>query len=177
MKQKNTNIGIILLLVVIGTVFRFLPHPANFAPITAIAIFGGAMLPRRMAVIAPVLAMIVSDLVIGMHSLVLVTWSCFGLIALASNYTLKKRNIVRGIEVTFAASIFFYLVTNFAVWASGTIYAHTWAGLMRCYYLALPFFRNTILGDVVYTGALFSLYFLAVKLATKLAINQTSRQI
>jgi hypothetical protein len=144
---------------------RLLPHPANFAPITAVAIFGGAMLPRKLALWVPLSAMMISDMVIGFYNIMLVIWGCYALIALASSLWLRKPNFRRGATLTVSASVFFFIVTNFAVWAAGGMYAHTWAGLVQCYNMALPFFRNTALSDAFYTASLFSLYAL-VRMAT-----------
>ena len=167
-KKVVINVAIATSLIIIGVSLRVLPHPDNFAPITAIAIFGGALLPRRHALWVPALAMIVSDAIIGFHDLVLVTWGCYVLIALASNVWLTKLSLLRGATLTLGASLFFFVVTNFAVWGTSGMYAHTWNGLVQCYTLALPFFRNTFLSDVIYTAALFGLYVLATRLSYRL---------
>ena len=73
MKKSRLNLLIALTLVVIAGSLRVLPHPANFAPVAAIALFGGAALPRRLAVWTPLAAMILSDAIIGFHSLIAVT--------------------------------------------------------------------------------------------------------
>jgi hypothetical protein len=135
-----------------------LPHPANFAPVAAVAIFGGAALPRKLALLAPLTAMILSDAIIGFHDLILVTWGCYGLFALASSYAMKKPSFLRGASLTVAASLTFFSVSNFAVWLWSGMYAHSLAGLSQCFAMALPFFRNTFLSDIIYTGALFGIY-------------------
>ncbi|MEK7536057.1 MAG: DUF6580 family putative transport protein [Patescibacteria group bacterium] len=170
MKKSTADTLLAICLVLIVVSLRLLPHPANFAPVAAAAIFGGALLPRRYALLVPLGAMMISDLIIGLHPLVPVTWSVFGLIALASNRWLKNGNIAKGALLTLSGSIFFFVVTNFAVWLTSGMYAHTWSGLARCYTLALPFFRNTLLGDAVYTAALFSIYALATALSVR-ALN------
>ncbi|MFA4818191.1 MAG: DUF6580 family putative transport protein, partial [Parcubacteria group bacterium] len=76
-----------------------------------------------------------------------------------------------------ASSITFFLVTNFAVWAFFDWYPHTWAGLITNFTLALPFFRNTLLGDVFYTGVLFGAYELALYLAARRSAKQATVQI
>lgn len=161
--MKRTNLLIALTLIGLAVLLRILPHPPNFAPVAAIALFGGAVLPRRLALIAPLLAMIVSDFFMGFHNLVLVTWGAYALIALASSQWLRKSNLSRGAFLTMSSSVFFFTITNFAVWFEGNLYPRTFAGLQQCFTLALPFFRNTFLSDMVYTAALFSLYALAVR--------------
>jgi hypothetical protein len=171
-KSETFSLIIAIILVVLAVALRLLPHPANFAPIAAVAIFGGAILPRRYALSVPLAAIIVSDLVIGLHSLVLVTWSCFALIALASHQWLKRPTFLRGLALVLSSSIFFFTVSNLAVWLWSGMYAHSLAGLARCFELALPFFRNTALSDIVYSAALFGLYIAAVKAGSLLANRQ-----
>lgn len=144
-----------LTLIAAAVVLRLLPHPANFAPVTAIAIFGGAVLPRKVAILIPLGAMIVSDLIIGFYDIMPVVWGCYLLIALVSSLWLRQLSVRKTVLLTFGASILFFVVTNFAVWVAGDMYAHTWTGLAQCYAMALPFFRNTLLSDLLYTGLLF----------------------
>src|SRR4051812_23161113 len=94
--SKKLNIAIVFYLILLVVTLRLLPHPANFAPVAAVAIFGGAILPRKLAVWVPLAAMVVSDLIIGLHSLILLTWGCYALIALASSYWLRKLTLIRG---------------------------------------------------------------------------------
>ena len=62
------------------------------------------------------------------------------------------------------SSVLFFIVTNFGVWLTGGgwFYPKTLQGLIECYTLAIPFFRNSLAGDLVYTGVLFSLFELSV---------------
>jgi hypothetical protein len=175
-KNRHLNLAAALCLVLIAASFRVLPHPANFAPVAAIAIFGGAILPRKLALWIPLLAMVISDAIIGFHPLIFLTWGCYAFIAWASSAWLKKPNLLKGLSITFAGSIFFYLVTNFGVWAMSGMYNHTWSGLFQCYYMALPFFRNTILSDLIYTASLFGIYFAVRNLGNKL-IHSNTREI
>lgn len=159
------KIALAVSLIIFAVSARLLPHPANFAPIAAIAIFGGAILPRKWAVILPLGAMIVSDLIIGLHPLVLYTWGSFLLIALISNKTLKNIRPTNVALTSVMASVLFFVITNFGVWMQGLMYPMTASGLINCYINAIPFFRNTLLGDLVYTGLLFGIFALASKLA------------
>ena len=168
MNETRLNAAIAFMLVALAVALRLLPHPANFAPVAAIALFGGAVLPRKLAVWVPLAAMMISDLIIGFYDIMPIIWLCYALIALASSLWLRKPTLVRGAVLTLGSSVFFFIVTNFAVWAAGTMYAHTWAGLMQCYALALPFFRDTFLSDAGYTLILFGSWPLARLLALKL---------
>jgi hypothetical protein len=161
MKDKYFPTVIALCLIGIGITLRLLPHPANFAPIAAISIFGGAVLPRKIAIWVPLGAMMVSDAVIGFYSLMPLIWACYLLIALASSHYLRPARFLKGAILTIASSVFFFMVTNFGVWLTSGMYAHNWTGIMSCYYMALPFFRNTALSDAVFTAALFGVYALA----------------
>lgn len=158
MNNRRTSIMIALTLIVAAVVLRIMPHPANFAPVAAVAIFGGAVLPRKFALWVPLAAMAASDMVIGFYSIMPVIWACYFLIALASSLWLQKPNLVKGAVLTLGASVGFFVITNFAVWATSGMYDHTLAGLGQCYVMALPFFRNTLLSDAAYTSALFAAY-------------------
>lgn len=167
-KNQVINASIALALISLAVVLRILPHPANFAPVAAVAIFGGAILPRRLAIWTPVAAMVASDLIIGLHNLILVTWGCYALIALASSRWLKRPSFKKGMGLTLGSSLFFFFATNFAVWIWSGMYEHTFKGLSQCFAMALPFFRGTALSDLVYTGALFGAYYLAVRLSSRI---------
>lgn len=168
MNKRTLNITLAISLILMAVGLRLLPHEANFAPMTAIAIFGGVVLPRRLAVWTPLLAVVTSDLFLGFYNTILVTWACYAVIALASSYAMKKASLLRGISLTVSSSIFFFAMTNFATWLWSGMYEHTWVGLTRCYTMALPFFRNTALSDLVYASALFGTYVLAVKVSANL---------
>ncbi|MBW3568603.1 hypothetical protein KY385_00535 [Candidatus Parcubacteria bacterium] len=157
------KIVLAICLIIFAIIFRLFPHPANFAPIAAVAIFAGAILPMRWALTLPLAAIIASDLIIGMHSLILFTWGSFLAIAWLCSRYLKN---IKAVNIGFAslgASTLFYLVSNFGVWLEGRLYPPTLEGLISCYYNALPFFRNTLLGDLAYSALIFGAYYLACK--------------
>jgi len=164
--DNKTNVLIVLALIAFAVASRLAPHPANFAPIAAVALFGGALLPRKLALTLPLGAMIISDLFLGLHPLIFFTWGSFVMIALLSSYRLKNIGFSNVLGGSVGASILFYLVTNFGVWIEGRLYDRTFIGLMQSYSNALPFFRNTLLGDLMYSGLLFGAYFMAVQLST-----------
>lgn len=154
----------IYLLLILAITLRFVPHLANFAPIGAIAIFGGLYLPKKWAVILPLGAMILSDLFIGFYDwkimlAVYLSFAVYGLIALAVR---KRKNPLLIAGGTLLGSLSFFLLTNLAVWLFGTMYSHTLIGLVQCYSAALPFFRNTMMGDLTFTTALVGAYQLAL---------------
>ena len=137
-------------LITLGIAARFLPHPANFAPIGAIAIFSGLYLPRKWAIVLPLAAMFFSDLFIGFYNLPIM-FSVYGSLAMMGVIGLwirKNKKLSTVLGGTILGSVIFYLLTNGAVWAFGSLYPHTAAGLLQSYYLAIPFFRNSLLGDL-----------------------------
>jgi hypothetical protein len=153
-----------LALIVFGVLMRLLPHPANLAPVGAIALFGGAVLPRRIGWWLPLAIMAASDMLLGFYHGMLFTWLAFLLVGL---YGMTLRGRGNSFRVPFGAlgsAVIFFVVSNFGVWAQGRIYDHTWAGLLQCYEMALPFFRNTFAGDFVYGWLLFGAYALAARL-------------
>lgn len=161
--KNKTGLIIVITLIAFAVVSRLAPHPANVAPITAVALFGGAVLPRKLALTLPLFAMIISDYFIGFHPLIFFTWGSFVLIALLSSYRFRNITFSGVFSGSIGASLLFYVITNFGVWFEGRLYDRTLSGLLSSYYNALPFFRNTLLGDLVYTGLLFGAYVVAAE--------------
>jgi len=144
-------------------IIRLLPHPPNFAPIMAVAIVAGLYFPRQYAYIMPLIALAVSDLIIGGYHL-LIMMAVYGSVLLAvllASYARRHRRVHTILGTILGSALMFFLITNAAVWAFGTMYPHTLAGLGMSYYMALPFFRNSLLGDLFYTGALIGIIELA----------------
>lgn len=142
-------------LLALGVAARLLPHPPNVGPLAAIALFGGTYLSKRVAIALPLLIVAISDLVIGWHGTVLYVWTAFALTGLIGWWLRRRPTAGRIVAGTLAGSVLFFVITNFGVWAHGTLYPRTAGGLWQCFVAALPFFRNTVLGDLLYTTALF----------------------
>lgn len=172
--NKNNSIIIAALLIALGLVLRLLPHPANFAPIAAIAIFGGLYLPKRWAIILPLIAMFVSDIFIGFYTwqIMVAVYGSFAIVGLIGLLVRKNKKAATVIGGTILGSILFFLITNFAVWTFGTIYAHDFAGLVQCYAMAIPFFKNTLLGDLFYTSVLVGSFELILSLIPAKCYNR-----
>ncbi|MEK7637368.1 MAG: DUF6580 family putative transport protein [Patescibacteria group bacterium] len=153
-------------LVVLGAVIRvvrdagWLPLPPNVAPISAMALFSGAYLPRRWTFVVPLSAMLASDLIIGFYTLpvMVAVYASFASSNLFGRQLRQRLAVRRLLMFSLAGSIVFFLVTNAAVWAFQSMYPHTGAGLMQAYAAGLPFFRNTVLGDLGFVGLFFGLY-------------------
>lgn len=162
-------------LIFAAVLLRLVPHLPNFAPITAMAIFGGTYLNKKSAIAVPLLAMLVSDYFIGFYSLPVMAsvYLSFAISGALGLWLRQHKNAGNVIGVTLLASLQFYLITNFAVWAFGTMYPPTGAGLLASYVNAIPFFRNTILGDFVYVSILFGLYEFVKVLVRKPVVEKT----
>ncbi len=143
---------------------RLCPHPPNFTPIAAMALFGGAYFAdKRLALGIPLLALLLSDAVLGFHSGMVSVYGSFALIV-ALGFGLRSNRAVLPLAGTaLAGSLSFFVITNFAVWAAGVLYPRTLAGLVECYMAAIPFFKNTLAGDAFYTTVLFGGFALAQK--------------
>lgn len=148
-------------LVVLGVVMRLVPHIPNIAPVGAVALFGGAVLPRRYAWWLPLAIMVSSDILLGFYDGILFNWAAFLVVGFVGMALARFNTTQRLTFGVLGGALLFYLVSNFGVWLQGGLYAHTWAGLVECYVAALPFLRNTLVGDFVYSGLLFGLYALA----------------
>jgi hypothetical protein len=178
MKTRTTVIAGAVLLAALA---RLIPHPPNFAPITAIALFGAATLgSKRLAILIPILAMFISDLGIevlyrmgltsswGIHSGMWLIYATFIVITPLGFLLQRQRTVPAIAGATLAGSVIFFVVTNFAVWAGGSEYPRTVEGLIACYTLAIPFFQYTVLGDLFYSTVLFGGFALAEKMIPEL---------
>ena len=142
----NKNVFVITL-ILLAVLSRFLPHPPNFTPIASIALLSSKGFTNRWIVFfIPISSLLISDLFLGLHRTIPFVYASFILIAFLGIYV-KKINI----GTVLLSSTIFFLVSNFGVWVLH--YPISFVGLVQCYSLALPFFVNTILGDLVY-GAL-----------------------
>ena len=154
------------LFVLAAVVLRLLPHPWNATPLGAMFLFGGAtFLSKRDSLLVPLAALLVSDVAVDRilyHGTVTWfspwTWSAFLLVGMIGWALRNKINAGRVIVGTLAGSIVFFLVSNFGVWAAGQMYPRTAAGLAECYSAAVPFVRETLLGDLAYSAVMFGTY-------------------
>lgn len=167
MKNNKEKLFLILLILfgAVSVILRLLPHMPNFAPIGALSLFVGLYATRKRWLLAPIAVMLISDGLIGFYNwrLMSVVYGSFLVYALFGRIIKNNKSFATIAGSTFAGALFFYLTTNFAVWAFGNWYPHTIQGLIWNYELALPFFRNTLLGDLFYTGVFIGSYELAAK--------------
>ena len=153
---------LVLILVLIGIFSRFIPHLANFSPILAIALFGGACLNKKYALFVPISLLIFTDLFLGLHNTIGFTWGSILLITGLGMLLRQKRNILNVTLSSFSSAVLFFIITNMGVWLMGW-YPKTLNGLITCYALAIPFFRSTMVSTVVFSFVLFGIYELIVR--------------
>ncbi|HEY2445541.1 MAG TPA: DUF6580 family putative transport protein [Rhizomicrobium sp.] len=153
MKPRLT---LVILMVIAAAASRLIPHPPNMTSVTAIALFGGATLAdRRLAFLVPLAALFLSDLVLGFHDQMAVVYGCFVAVTGIGLWLQSRRSPLFIAGAALASSVLFFAVTNFGVWAMDAMYPRTLQGLIACYTAAIPFFRNTLEGDLLYTLVLF----------------------
>lgn len=171
-KSSHLPLALGAALIVLAALTRLLPHPPNFTPIEAMALFGGAMLVNRYWAIGITLgAMLLSDLIIGVHSLQLVVYACLIGGVLLGTWVGPQARLRRVVAAGLASAIGFFVITNFAVWATSGMYSKDLAGLLLCYEMALPFFRNSVAALAVYGLALFGAAYLYRRWAQPAALQ------
>jgi len=152
------------MLIFVGILSRLVPHPANVTAVGGLAIFSGARLEFKKAIIVTLGTMFLSDIILGFHSVMWATYGSLLLAVLLGKLVQNKRSIGWVAGLTLTSSIVFYLITNFAVWlVPGSMYPKTLEGLFQSYVMALPFFRNSLIGDTGYTFIFFGAYELVMK--------------
>jgi hypothetical protein len=156
---------LMMLFVVAAVGMRFLPHAWNFTPVVAMLLLAGAFMKRKQLWV-PILALVASDFALNLWVYrtpgaadQYFTWSAYLIILGMALWALPGR--VRWMRVgttTIAGSCIFFLISNFGVWMTGTMYPRTMGGLITCYGMGVPFFRSAALGDLLYAGAFFGVY-------------------
>lgn len=160
-----------LIFVFLAAILRLVPHAPNFAPIGAMALFGGAYLGRRYAIALPLAALFLSDIFIGFDGIDgrAAIYGSFILIGFIGMWLKNHKTFTNVLAASLVSSILFFLITNFTILYTESLYPKTFQGLMESYVMALPFFRNTLLGDLFYTGVFFGGYELVKAVATRKA--------
>jgi len=152
--QLNQRDKLFLGLLALAILSRFLPHPPNCTAVGAVGLFCGAtMIDRRWAYLVPLLSMLISDCVFGFHAAAPAVYLAMMLYVALGSWAAARPGAGRLAGATLAGAISFFLITNFACWLGG--YEWSAAGLIRCYSAAMPFFRYTLAGDLVYATTLF----------------------
>lgn len=154
--MRNKTLALVLMWIGLAALARLLPHPPNVTPVAAMALFAGCYLPdRRWAYAAPLIAMGLTDLVLGFHSTLPYVYAGFLLMVWLGGWLARHYGAGNITLACLSSSVLFFALTNFGVWAAQDLYPHTAGGLVLCYIAALPFFHYTLLGDLFYTALLF----------------------
>lgn len=168
MTQRN----LALLLIALASIVRLIPHGWNFTPLSAIGLFGAAYFgARNLGVLIPFVSLFITDLILNNTIYAtyfdgftwITSWWVYAAYASVVGLGLiflhgRQATVGRVIAVSLAASVSFFLLSNLNTFFETTLYPRNWAGLMTCLTAGLPFFKNTLLGDLVYTGALFGVF-------------------
>ena len=164
MKKETT---LIISLIVLAVASRLLPHPPNFAPITGIALFGAAKFSKKIiAFLLPLVCLFVTDLFLGISWINVFVYTAFAMITFMG---LRQKSL--HLPTVFYSSILFFVVSNMGVWLLH--YPLTVEGLMTCFTLAIPFYTNTLAGDLFYTLTLFYTFSFVQKVYLKINLDHT----
>jgi hypothetical protein len=151
------------LLLVLAIFSRLIPHAPNFTALGAVALFSGFFFPKRtQALTVPLVAMILSDLVIGFHGTLLWVYGALILISILGRYLQdspgRHFSWSRLGGFSMLSATLFFVVTNFGVWTLGTLYSRDLAGLSSCFVAAIPFFGNTLGSQMIFGVLLFGVH-------------------
>jgi len=163
---------IVFSIIVAAALMRLLPHWPNFTPVAAMALFAGTYFERKQFAFAiPIAALFLSDLVLGFHALMPAVYLSF-VITVVIGATIRKHVTVRNVVLaSFASSVIFFLITNFAAWLAFPFYPQNFMGLMESYMAGLVFFNdgsqgisffmNDLLGTFFFSAVFYGVYYLA----------------
>ena len=155
-KERNRNI-LLATIIILAVLSRLVPHPPNFAPITGIALFSSKKINNKLlSVFLPIIPLFISDLFIGISFINIFVYLSFIIIHFLGSISPKI-----DVKTVLLSSFIFFILTNLGVWYLG--YPKNIEGLITCFTLAVPFFLNTILGDLFYSFILFRFYKVAEK--------------
>ncbi len=178
MKSENEKLSLLLrgavivTLITLSAVLRIVPHPWNLTPVGAMALFSGAMFRNRwIAFLLPLASLFAGDLFVGFHKLMLIVYASFAISVAIGRWLRENRSLARIGGALFLGAAQFFVITNFAMWALGGYYPKTAAGLATCFMAGVPFFWNTLGGDVLHAGILFGGFALSEKMLPALRLS------
>lgn len=159
-----------IVLVIVGALSRLAHLPPNIAAVTGVTIFAGfAIRSVWLALAVPIAAMALADLVLGWYPSVAFTYVGMAVGVFLARGLLHPLTPLRLLATTFLASLAFFVISNFGTWTEGW-YGYTWEGLVACYTAALPFWQNSIVGDVLSTAVVFGFYLLLKRSFPSMAV-------
>ena len=161
--MNKPRFAVLAAMILAAAASRLIPHPPNFTPIAAIAVFAGAQFSsKRAALLVPLAGLVLSDIVLGFYPITPVVYGSFAL-TVCLGFWVRCRSMHRIAFANLASAILFFILTNFGVWAIDNWYPKTGAGLIACYVAAIPFFRNMLLGNLLFAAVLFGGFAIAEK--------------
>jgi hypothetical protein len=170
MTANHSRLIALLSAIVVAAALRLVPHPPNFTPIGAMALFSGAYIGRRpLAFAAPLGALLLSDLVLGFYHGMATVYFSVALVVMIGMLALKRTSALRVGAAALVSSILFFVITNFGMWMFSGFYPRT---LEACYVAAIPFFQNSVVGDLFYAGLLFGGFRIAELLVPQLRARE-----
>jgi hypothetical protein len=163
------TLSVMVVIFILG-LFRLLEWIPNVSPVAAMALFAGAHLnDRKLAFVIPLAALLLSDLLLGFHATMIYVYASFTIIVGIGLWLRQRRTLFNVTAAALVSSLLFFLITNMGVWLSSDLYPAGAEGLLQSYIAAIPFYRNTLIGDLLFTGLLFGGYsMLAGKVAPRL---------
>lgn len=150
---EASQIVLAILLIAVIVISRLLPHAYNLVPVGAIIMLASIYQGRKFAWIVGLSGMLIGDLWLGFYQagIMLAVYGSLLLITFANNYLRNNRSVLNIVSLALMSGLAFFLITNFAVWLFTDMYSKDLSGLSLAYYYALPFFRNTLIGNVGYS--------------------------
>lgn len=168
----NTRLITLISIISAIALFRLLPHPPNVSPVAAMALFGGAYFSdRRVAFLVPFLALLLSDLLLGLHDTMVFVYAGFALTVVIGIWAGGRLNAGRIVTAILASSLLFFLITNFGAWLTSGLYPLTAEGLVQAYVAGIPFLQNSLIGNAAFTALLFGGFALLQRRVPALAGN------
>ena len=147
-KIDYINISIVLILIF----SRLIPHPPNFTPVIAVAVLSNYFFKNiYMSLSVLFISLFLSDLMIGLYKNMLFVYFSIFVVSIIFFIYLRFVNYKNLLFASFLGSLIFFFISNFGVWLLGNLYEKNLDGLLECYFLAIPFFKNTILSTIFYT--------------------------
>ena len=159
MEKLNPKTYTLIALIVAVSLYRIFPHPHNIAPVMALALFAGTYFEKKwLAFTVPLISMFVADLFLGLHNTFIFVYAAMALAVVIGFYLHNRVSSLKVIGATIGSSLVFFLISNFGVWLVSGYYSKSWAGLIECYTMALPFLQRSMMGDLLFSGVLFLSY-------------------
>lgn len=164
--MKYSRAALIIGLIAAAALTRLIPHPPNFTPFAAVALFAGAYLKdRRLAFVVPLAALFLTDMLLGFHLTMPFVYTGMAITVAMGLWLAHRRSAARVLAGALASSVIFFVLTNFGTWLMTGMYPRDWAGLTACYVAGIPFFQNSVGAALLYSGVLFGVMALLEKAA------------